>query len=61
MQIAGVLTAILFVGWVGTLGVRLAGTGSTQPAATSNTAATLMAVQGASSTSTMLPGYYGNQ
>lgn len=59
MQVAGVMTAILFVGWIGTLGVRLAG--SAQPASdSSQAAATLEAVQGsATSTSTFLPGYSG--
>lgn len=60
MQVAGVITALLFVGWLGTLGARLVGSGAA-PAA-ENTAATLQAV---SSTSTMLPsaypGYYGNR
>ncbi len=59
MQVAGVITAILFVGWIGTLGVRLAG--QSQPSNdSSQAAASLVAVQGsATSTSTLLPGYAG--
>ncbi|HVZ76191.1 MAG TPA: hypothetical protein VG934_02910 [Candidatus Paceibacterota bacterium] len=53
LQVAGVVTALLFVGWLGTLGVRLSQL-STAPQNTSGSsaAATLIAVQGeASSTS----------
>ncbi|HVU80294.1 MAG TPA: hypothetical protein VHD37_02940 [Candidatus Paceibacterota bacterium] len=59
MQVAGLMTALLFVGWLGTLGVRLASTPVAHQDNTSNAAAALVAVQGASSTSTMLPGYSG--
>ncbi len=47
LQIAGVFTAVLFVGWLATLSLRI-GTGgevvNTNPS--TNTAATLQAVQG---------------
>ncbi|HWB34131.1 MAG TPA: hypothetical protein VG753_02340 [Candidatus Paceibacterota bacterium] len=54
LQVAGVVTALLFVGWLGTLGVRLSelSTAASQQTAGGNAAATLIAVQGeASSTS----------
>jgi hypothetical protein len=57
MQVAGVITAVLFVGWIGTLGVRIST--APQPSNQDNAAAALVAVQAASSTSTMLPGYSG--
>jgi hypothetical protein len=58
LQVAGGVTALLFVVWVSTLGVRLAQSGASAQQAASNTAATLVAVQAAaSSTSTLLPGY----
>ena len=58
MQVAGVLTALLFVGWVGTLGVRLANTPLPKTDLGAQTAAALVAVQEAS-TSLMAayPGY----
>lgn len=59
MQVAGVMTAILFVGWVGTLGVRLANAPRQAPDI-SNTAAALVAVQGTSTTQTLLPSYSGH-
>lgn len=60
LKVAGTMTALIFVAWVSTLGVRLAqsGAASAQQAA-SNTAATLVAVQQASSTQTLLNGYGG--
>ncbi len=60
LQVAGTLTALIFVVWVSTLGVRLAQS-SAQSAneAVSNTAATLVAVQEASSTQTLLNGTSG--
>ena len=46
MQIAGVITAILFVGWITTLGVRISSTqGTIVSDAQNNTASTLTAVQ----------------
>lgn len=45
MQIAGVITALLFVGWLMTLGLRLSTPGPVvEKSDTSNTAATLNAV-----------------
>ena len=60
LQVAGTITALIFVAWVATLGVRLAQSSaqSAQEAA-SNTASTLVAVQQASSTQTLLNGYSG--
>jgi hypothetical protein len=59
VQVAGILTALLFVGWLGTLGMRLAATPVATEDNSGSAAAALVAVQGASSTSTMLPGYSG--
>lgn len=52
MQIAGIVTAVLFVGWITTLGVRLSSSQSNvaNDDGASNTAATLQAVQNGSST-----------
>ncbi len=50
MQIATVLTALLFVGWITTLGVRIASQPEVANDSEKNTAATLTAVQDASST-----------
>ena len=60
LQVAGTMTALIFVAWVSTLGVRLAQSSaqSAQEAA-ANTASTLVAVQEASSTQTLLNGYSG--
>ena len=46
MRVAGVLTALVFVGWVTTLGVRLGGTsaGSVQVAGTDNVGQTAAAL-----------------
>jgi len=44
-QIAGVVTAVLLIGWLATLGVRLTNRGPVVEDNTSNTAATLNAVQ----------------
>ncbi|HVV39331.1 MAG TPA: hypothetical protein VHD31_03345 [Candidatus Paceibacterota bacterium] len=58
LRVAGTVTAVMFVVWISTLGVRLAGSGSQQPTNTANTAATLQAVQAASSSNqTLIPGY----
>ena len=57
MQVAGVLTALLFVGWLGTLGVRLANTPLPRADIGAQTAAALVAVQEASST--LMAGYPG--
>jgi hypothetical protein len=45
LQIAGVVTALLFIGWLTTLGVRISTLGPVADEAKSNTAATLNAVQ----------------
>ena len=57
MQAAGLMTALLFVGWLGTLGVRLANTPLPQTDIGAQTAAALVAVQEASST--LMAGYPG--
>ena len=45
LRIAGALTAVVFVGWVGTLGLRLANAGlATEEGVPSQTASVLMGV-----------------
>lgn len=45
LRIAGALTAVVFVGWLGTLGLRLAGGNvASEEAASNQTAAVLMGV-----------------
>jgi hypothetical protein len=46
MQIAGVVTMLLFVGWLASLGMRIGGQGPVVNDGAANTAATLQAVQG---------------
>lgn len=46
MQIAGVVTMLLFVGWLASIGVRVGTQGPVVEDNSTNTAATLQAVQG---------------
>lgn len=49
MQIAGVVTMLLFVGWIASLGARVTTEGPVVNDGAANTAATLNAVQGGQS------------